>query len=145
MIASPGMPHTTFRYGFESRVLGAMGRLVQPWVSLTGNSPTCLLIIDGDGSVTVKFSPRQVKSRESLDQKARLAETAAAYLFYDPFDVPEYEWLEWSNIDRGTMEALIGEQFVPGDFTPVRYAPGSSAGATSEESTEYPRTWGVMF
>src|SRR5438067_2139111 len=112
------MPHTTFRYAFEGRVGGAMGRLVQPWLALTGDSPTCLLIIDREGSLTVKFTPRHVNSRELLDQRTRLAETDAAYLFYDPFDVPEHEWLDLANVDRGTMEALMGEQFIASDFTP---------------------------
>jgi hypothetical protein len=58
------------------------------------------------------------------------------FIFYDPIDDGmEYIYLQWDDIDRTKMERLIGKPFKPDDFVSM----------FSEESIDYPATWGVMF
>jgi hypothetical protein len=64
------------------------------------------------------------------------------YIFLDPFDAPEYTWLEWSNVRRSTMERLMGGPFVESDF--VRMVGWRGAPALDPPNT-FPETWGVMF
>jgi hypothetical protein len=71
----------------------------------------------------------------------RLDDARTPYLFYDPFDAPEYYSLSWSRLDRAAMERLMGDTFEDADFvggeTPP--TPGRTLG-----SKEFPPFWSFV-
>jgi len=66
-----------------------------------------------------------------------LHDNTMKWLFYDPFDSPEYIWLAWRNISRDVMEHLLGVSFQAKDFLPNRDG--------AEIIHSFPETWEVMF
>ena len=52
------MPHTTFDYGFERKILAAVQELIH---SRTGSGETCLVVLDGDGDVKSLLTSRHRK------------------------------------------------------------------------------------
>jgi hypothetical protein len=131
------MPHTTFEYGFEWRVLELAQTVCQ---SGARSVRTCLIPLDRSGarvSLVVDLRPH-----EWLPAKERLRQEGQPYLFFDPFDAPEYTWLEWFQVDRAAMERLLGRPFAEADFAPLvgrRRAPRLDPPGT------FPESWGVMF
>jgi hypothetical protein len=74
------------------------------------------------------------------------------FLFYDPFDLPEYSYLCWQAIERTVMERLLGEVFESADFETMRPHPKRNVSPETrgqahlgEEETDYPASWSVMF
>ena len=43
-------------------------------------------------------------------------QTLESYILYDPFDVPEYAFLQWRSVERALMESVIGAKFDDADF-----------------------------
>ena len=135
----PTMPHSTFGYPFEWKVLGyaqglsegRAGSIFAPF----------LLRLDARGSIErIDFeAPEEGWPSRGM----RLAASQAAHLLYDPFDAPGHIWLAWQGIDRPAMERLLGERFDDSDFA-------LADGATSrfrplKASSAFPSAWAVMF
>jgi hypothetical protein len=82
-------------------------------------------------------NPFTLGCRDKALQSVRDRSTAGdtPFLFYDPFDAPEYTWLEWQGIARPIMERLLGQAFVETDFFSLK----------DGRQQPYPETWGVMF
>jgi len=74
------------------------------------------------------------------EMKKALTEANPSWLFYHPFDAPEYTWIEWQNVERTTMERLLGNPFDPLDFGTVHRSTDAM-----EEHIEFPTSWGVMY
>ncbi|MCA9636310.1 MAG: hypothetical protein KC420_09825 [Myxococcales bacterium] len=130
------MPRSTFAYWFEMKVLGLAGALAERFADqATGDdeSQPWLFTFDDDGEPRCVPLPasgwRQVAERVKADGRA--------YLLHDPFDAPEYQWLEWGGLDRQHVERLLGEPLAAKDLTPLR---DPDAGPI-----EFPRDHGVMF
>ncbi len=133
------MPHMTQAHPFEWKVLC----FAQTLAATLAGAGTCsfLMVLTDQGAVrTLQFEPPQggwFQITASMDQ------AGGAYLFYDPFDAPEYTWLSWRRIGRATMERLIGRHFEEADF--VKSQPASSWAPDLEPPNTYPASWGVMF
>ena len=95
------MPHTTHAYPFERKVLGFAQALSARLAGGQGHD-SFLMVLNPDGSVrTVRFEYAE-DSWHRLTNK--LDQTGTSYLFYDPFDAPEYTWLSWRRVERAAME-----------------------------------------
>ncbi len=132
------MPHITQAYPFESKVL-AFANSLSGRLASAGGDRSFLMELDSDGAVrTLRFECAEGSWRTL---KASLDRADTPYIFYDPFDVPEYTWLSWRRIDRPTMERLMGECFEDADF---QKHPQATSRAPDLISNEYPESWGVM-
>lgn len=132
------MPHMTQAYPFEWKVLGFAASLASKLAGRGHHS--FLMMVDGDGSV----QSLQFECPEDGWHKltAKLDEAGASYIFYDPFDTPDYTWMSWRNIDRSTMERFIGNRFGDADFVKAEHS-ASQAPELNPLNT-YPASWGVM-
>jgi len=128
------MLRSTYKYPFEWKVFDWAMRFSD---KMTGENRGFFIEFGRGGDViAVIFS---ITTRQSIaPQKNTLTEKADAWLFYDPFDAPEYAYIEWKNITRETMERILGETFAEEDFMPILYR-------SQEECKEWPSTWQVMF
>ena len=133
------MPHTTQAYPFEWKVLDFAQALS---ARLAGKRfVSFLMVFDDKGSVRTVQLERPENGWHDLTK--RLDESGSAYLFYDPFDAPEYTWLSWRQTDRSTMERLIEHHFDNVDFVKTPRAP--SRAPDLEVPNLYPVSWGAMF
>lgn len=126
------MPHTTFAYPFEwkihawaQRFRGGAG-----FLALVGEVGEFVRVVEAD---RVSFGNRCVS------HAVKEAETRGAprWIFYDPFDAPEYAWLEWQGVPQIMWEWLLELPFAPEDLRAFR---GEAAALA-----EVPAAWGVMF
>ena len=124
------MPHSTVRYLFECRV--------HAWARQLRDGDGFVAIPGEDGSLTVHGGTLAWAGKVLVEHsdKDRLTCDAARWIFYDPFEWPEYAWLEWSNVPRPVLERLLGSPFVPADLAD----PLGTSGMT-----EIPESWSVMF
>ena len=131
------MPHATCRFHFERKVLSTLRGLLQPLEGLAGSAAALVLVLNPDGSIEIAIYP---EAGQSYVRVRELETLQASFIFYDPFDRPEYEFLKWANVGRDTMETLRGEAFSAGDFVGQVGSHGAEG-----DSVAYPKTWGVMF
>jgi hypothetical protein len=127
------MPKSTFAFGFEWKVLELAARLAERHGARDESSDPhkpWLFVADDEGALQVV--PLGADWRE---KKERALASGLPSLFFHPFDAPEYTWLEWSHVDRQTMEALMDKSFQEGDFVSTR----------TKELQPFPESWGVMF
>lgn len=134
------MPHTTQAYPFEWKVHAFAQRLSAQLAGGQGYD-SFLMVLNAQGSVQTLFFKCPEDSWHQV--RERLDQAGTAYLFYDPFGAPEYSWLSWRQIDRSTMERLLGDQLQDTDFIKLEHA-GSRA-PDLERPDEFPVSWGVMF
>ena len=126
------MPRTTHEYPFESHVLAGLGERLRPFLELAGPAASYVLVLHPDGSSQINV----FRTDTDRDRARRDGVEGQSYLFFDPVDDGmEYRWLTWKDIDRTTMERLIGRTFAPEDFVSMR----------SRKERDYPQSWGVMF
>jgi hypothetical protein len=131
------MPHSTHAYVFELKVGEFAAQLSRP---LTGEARTFLIVFGEDGAArSVIFESPTPSWHDFVDE---LRAAGRPYLFYDPFDLPEYAYLTWHKLEQTVMEQLIGQDFQESDF--VRYKELSRAPALSPANS-YPASWAVMF
>jgi hypothetical protein len=131
------VPHRTCRFHFEGKILSTLRRLLQPLDGLAGSAASLLLVLNPDSSIEIVIYPKAGQP----DARLRELETLeASFIFYDPFERPDYEFLKWANVGRDTMEMLMGDAFSADDFDGQVgfYGPVG-------DSMAYPKTWGVMF
>jgi hypothetical protein len=123
------MPFSTCKYDFEVKVLKYTHGVCR---ALIGKLVPFIMIFHKDGSIQrIHFD----NVTELLD-KVRGKETG--YLLFDPFDEPEYSYVEWNHINRLQMETLLEVAFEPGDFVARKH----------DEvylQVSFPESWKVMF
>lgn len=123
------MPHATSKYRFEWKTwewaAGFAG-------SLAGHPHIPFLILfTATGSAERVLFGSAPESHEDSWQPLR--DATASWLFFDPFEGPEYQYLCWQGLEQRTLERLIGAKFSPDDFS------------AHGETIEFPAKWGVMF
>lgn len=124
------MPHSTFAYPFEWKIGEWAGSLSHVRAGMLRRF-LLTSVSDAAGShVTLDFPAQDVQHT-----KEQLKRAETPFLFFDPFDAPEYTWLEWFRVTRPAMERLLGQQFADADFTSLK----------DGRHQPYPETWGVMF
>ena len=131
------MPHTTFDYGFERKILAAVQELIH---SRTGSLDTCLVVLDGDGDV--KSLVHEPPPEGWSFAKNKLRSEGRPYIFLDPFDAPDHTWLDWFGVHRSTIERLVGKPFEESDFVPLRRL---RRAPRLDPPKSYPESRGVMF
>jgi len=124
------MPHATCKYQFEWKIFS--------WAKdissiLTGNSHYAFFMAFAENGITKKVilgDHPETFDRKELEE---LQQEASSWLFHDPFEGPAYTYVQWQNVDRRTMERIIGSKFEPNDLV------------SKDKSIEFPTSWGVMF
>jgi len=134
------MPHTTAAYGFELKILGFAGSL-SAWLAGEEGRQSFVMVFSENGTVRTLQFDCPGGSWHQLTQG--LDHAGTPYLFYDPFDAPDYTWLSWRRIERSTMERLIEASFESEDFVKSRHA--SARAGNLDPPATYPASWGVMF
>lgn len=127
------MPHSTIEFPFEERVFEFAFEYVNRHTGATG---PFLLGVDNTGEIiSQKFRSSDETDQRLSNREALLVDELklSGYLFYDPFDWPEYAWLEWSSIDRTAMERIMGTAFAESAFQ-----------SASGRSMQFPASWSVM-
>jgi hypothetical protein len=125
------MPHSTFQFLFEARVLDWAGRTSE---RMTGRLSRFVLALGRDGVAhALLFEGATTDLRALRDELDRRGEP---HLFYDPLDGGmEYIWLSWRGIPRAVMERLLEAELAHDDFVSEK----------TGERMDYPPDWGVMF
>ena len=124
------MPHATCKYQFEWKIFN--------WVTdfsgiLTGHCHYAFFMAFTENGLTQKVilgDQPETFDRKELEE---LQQEVSSWLFHDPFEGPEYTYVQWQNVDRRTMERIIGTNFEPNDFV------------SNDKSIEFPTSWSVMF
>ena len=130
------MPRATARFQFEWTIFSWAAHLSEV---LTGENRCFLAILDSRGAVRqLLFGINE--SQYDLQTWEALQRSNSCWLFYHPFDAPEYIYLQWQNVQRSTMERLIG-----GCFTDTDLVSMSLSSQAASEGIEFPASWGVMF
>jgi hypothetical protein len=126
------MPRTTVSYVFEWKIHAWAQRLRggDGFVALLGAAGDIVRVVEGDHA---SFGNRCVSHAIMED----VTGGQARWIFYDPFDAPEYAWLQWKGVPRATWEELLGASFVAEDF--------QGFGRVHDAVGEFPIAWGVMF
>ena len=124
------MPRSTHRYPFEFRVLGAVHKTAQSMLDRTDDEPISFILErQADDAWRIELEP----THEHIET---LRASGATFIIFDPLDDGrEYNWLEWQNVDRATLEQLTEVRFEQADFVSAR----------DGEQCDYPSTWSVMF
>jgi hypothetical protein len=124
------MPHATFRYRFEWKLLEAATAFGAERQGSAARGHGYALIADAQGKSLAYFPESDASDfRERYD-------SAPHALLYDPFDAPEYTYLAWKGLDQAALRSLLGLQLESSDL-------GTMEG--SERLVAFPSTHGVMF
>ena len=126
------IPHATQAYGFEAKLFGLASRLAGHHRPGAGASRHAWLFLPGPHGELEVLTPSHSEVHGLCE---RLRHEGRAYLFWDPFDFPEYAWLEWHKLDRTTAETLLGGPFEESDFINTR----------DRSHRDWPPSWNVMF
>jgi hypothetical protein len=124
------MPRATNKYHFEWKIFD----WAQHFSSiLTGHCHYAFFMVFTENGLTKKIVLGDQPEEFDRKELETLQQEASSWLFHDPFEGPVYTYVVWQNIDRRTIERLIGAEFEPNDF------------ASDDETIEFPTSWGVMF
>lgn len=130
------MARATVQYSFEWTLFGWAGQLSH---TLTGENRGFVMVFAPDGAVReVHFGHQENKSPSNNET---LTNNNPSYFFYDPFDSPEYTYIQRQNVEQGTLERLVGKPFAANDL--ALYL--SQSAGSSEAPAAYPTSWSVMF
>ena len=110
------MPRSTISQPHEYAMLAAVGDYA---IKHRGDESVGFLILLGPDYSVARLSwygddfPRG----QALEA---LVESAHAHVFYDPFDFPEYGWVQWDNLPLEQVDKLLGPLPGPGraDYQP---------------------------
>jgi hypothetical protein len=122
------MPRSTVSHAFEHGILA--------WAEHFREGDGFLAVFGPTGTIAEIYVAEAAQSGRRLvshELKDRITQQHSSWMFFDPFDWPEYTWLEWHQVPRTTLEQMLGE--------PWRKAFDASAGSLKE----LPETWSVMF
>lgn len=124
------MPQSTYRYPLEWKILRGLANMSE---LLANHADQAMFIVFTENGLTKKIilgdRPRHLDHNDLEGAKRE----ASSWLFYHPFDAPEYIYVQWQNVELATMERLIRAGFEPNDFV-------SNVGVIS-----FPSSWSVMF
>lgn len=114
------MPRTTARHAFEFAIHGWALRLRDGdgFLALLDDTGALVRVIEADHT---SFGNRCV----SHPVKDAVVAGEPRWIFYDPFDAPEYAWLSWEGVSKDMWNRLLADPFDPG--------------------VDVPTSWGVMF
>lgn len=127
------MPHSTIEFAFEEQVFAfACDHSQRHSESM---EPFLLLVDDQGKVISTEFCSKEESTRHLSNREALLVDQERSHgsVFFDPFDWPEYAWLEWHEIDRAMMEQMIGRAFEESAFQ-------SASGTTMA----FPSRWSFM-
>ncbi len=110
------MSTTTSRYRFEFRI--------QDWANswilrLAGTRVGFFVALRRDGTVRRIYVAAPDRPFDG-QQKVALGQEYASWFLYLPYDNEGAAYLEWLNLDRGTIERWLGRELSPEDFIDVR-------------------------
>jgi hypothetical protein len=131
------MPRSTVKYRFELKMLGWAVHLSEV---MSGENRCFLMVIDPGGAVR-ELLLGEDEYYYDTEVWVKHMESRCCWLFYHPFDSPEYMYMQWKGIERSTVERLMGLQFEETDF----YQGFLAASANESERVEFPTSWSVMF
>src|SRR5690349_7268294 len=109
------MPHQTGHYGFAYKVAS--------WVGGFRDGKGFFVCLGANGDVTRVEEADGPRGNWTADRLHALEAECAHWIWYDPFDMPEWFALRWQGVPRAALEALIGQSFTDQDLAP---APGLS-------------------
>jgi hypothetical protein len=124
------MPRATCKYRFEWKVFDWAKNFSE---ILTGHDQYAFFIAfteTGRARKVIVGDRPETFDRQELEA---LQGESPSWLFHDPFEGPVYTYIQWQNVERRTMERLLGASFEPNDFM------------SNDKSVEFPTSWGVMF
>jgi hypothetical protein len=122
------MPHSTVKYAFEHGLLG--------WAQDFRQGAGFFVVFGPGGEIVEVHEAEPTSTGKRLvshERKEQLTQAHSSWMYFDPFDWPEYAWLEWNEVPRATLEHLLGEQW-------VQALRSGKAGLR-----ELPESWSVMF
>ncbi|HLL00337.1 MAG TPA: hypothetical protein VK539_07100 [Myxococcaceae bacterium] len=122
------MPHSTAKYPFEAGLLGWVQEFRQEAGFLAVFGPTGELLKVHEADI-VQSGNRLV----SHERKKQLIQVHLSWIYYDPFEWPEYAWLKWHQVPRAVLNQMIDKFRLP----PLPQGSG--------DPQELPESWGVMF
>ncbi|MBL9100442.1 MAG: hypothetical protein JNL82_05780 [Myxococcales bacterium] len=114
------MPRATACHPFEWRI--------HAWAVRLRDGAGFLALLDERGDITrVVEADRRSFGNHCVAHAVMTTETAAhpRWIYYDPFDAPEYAWLAWQGIVQTTWNRLLDDTLAP--------------------PQDIPPSWGVMF
>lgn len=123
------MPHATNKYPFEWRLFEQAGRFSHSLAGAPFYAFLVVLTVDGRTQrILVGDEPQHHDPAWSQAMDA-----APAWFFYDPFEGPEYTYIQWNALGQKTIERLFGFKFDATDFS------------VGGKAIAFPTSWGVMF
>ncbi len=126
------MPHSTYQYLFEMRI----GNWAASFVSkLNGGNRGFLLLLDADGAIRQVYTGDH-PSHFDHQLKETLTNQHSHWLFYDPFDAPEYTFIQWKSIEMSVFERFLKHTFEAADLCSSR---------SNGSLDRVPSSWEVMF
>ena len=134
------MPHSTFRYPFEFKMLDWTGELARE-LGIEGNPPRAFIVVI-DLHTGIALPLRDIQPHEGRNAMNNCAALLTTAIMFDPFDWPEYSALEWVNLPRAVIEALRGSPWTPANFQPMR---PSCSTHTPDAPSQWPESWDVIF
>ena len=133
------MPHATQGYPFEAQVLKFVHELSERFK----NDDSSLLIEFSD-SGSLRSIHFESPGASVYELRSQMVALGMSYIFYDPFDLPEYMFLCWEQVKQATMERLVGRRFKESDFVKKNSSPMNSA-PDLQPPNAFPASWQVMF
>ncbi len=124
------MPQATCEYQFEWKIFNWAKHFSR---ILTGHYHYAFFIVFTGNGLTKKIVFGDHPEEFDRKELEALQQEAFSWLFHDPFEGPEYTYVQWQNVDRRTIERLMGAGFEPNDFV------------SDDKTIEFPTSRGVMF
>jgi hypothetical protein len=122
------MPRATARYAFEHGLLAWAQRFREGDGFLAVFGPTGQIV-----EVYVGEATGSGKRLVSHELQERVARENPRWMYFDPFDWPEYAWLAWNEVPRATLEQMLDKDWM------------KAFGVSTKGPEELPESWGVMF
>ena len=122
------MPSSTVKYAFEHGLLA--------WAGQFRGGDGFLAVFGPTGKIAEVYVAEATQSGKRLvshELKERITREHTSWMFFDPFDWPEYAWLEWHQVPRATLEQMLGEPWL------------KALDASVDGPKELPESWSVMF
>lgn len=122
------MPRSTVQYAFERALLA--------WAQHFRSGDGFLAVFDPAGNIAQVYEAEPAPSGRGLiphELMERVTQAHASWMFFDPFDWPEYAWLAWKAVPAATLKQLLDEHWA------------NALSASANDPKELPESWGVMF
>lgn len=123
------MPRSTVKYIFEFKVLGGASAFSS---RVTGENTAFLILFDYNWTVQ-----RILFGNVADESRSGLTDSNSKFFLYDPFDAPEYTFIEWKNLNREILERIMDYPFSEEDLNTIS--------VDAPRLHKFPNTWTVMF